>query len=68
MKGPFMLPASIREGDYIEIGNTGAYARAIAGKFNGFGFYEEVILKDAPIYSMYGEEAPTRSAEFAGAV
>jgi ornithine decarboxylase len=58
MKGPFMLPASIREGDYIEIGNTGAYARAIAGKFNGFGFYDEVILKDEPIYTMYGEPAP----------
>jgi ornithine decarboxylase len=58
MKGPFMLPASIREGDYIEIGNTGAYARAIAGKFNGFGFYDEVILKDEPIYTMYGEAAP----------
>ena len=61
MKGPFMLPASVREGDYIEIGNTGAYARAIAGKFNGFGFYEEVILKDAPIFTMYGDDAATRS-------
>ncbi len=57
MKGPFMLPASIREGDYIEIGNTGAYARAIAGKFNGYGFYDEVILKDDPIYTMYGDDA-----------
>ncbi len=67
MKGPFMLPASIREGDYIEIGNTGAYARAIAGKFNGYGFYEEVILKDAPIYTMYGDDAPARSTELAEA-
>jgi ornithine decarboxylase len=67
MKGPFMLPASIREGDYIEIGNTGAYARAIAGKFNGYGFYEEVILKDAPIYTMYGDEAPSRAGTLAEA-
>ena len=57
MKGPFMLPASIREGHYSEIGNTGAYARAIAGKFNGYGFYDEVILKDDPIYTMYGDDA-----------
>lgn len=57
MKGPFMLPASIREGDYIEIGNTGAYARAIAGKFNGYGFYDEAILKDEPIFTMYGGNA-----------
>ncbi len=65
MKGPFMLPASIREGDYIEIGNTGAYARAIAGKFNGYGFYDEVILTDAPIFTMYdsGAVAPSRVAE-----
>ena len=69
MKGPFMLPASIREGDYIEIGNTGAYARAIAGKFNGFGFYEEVILKDEPIYSMYADGGPAaRRVEPAGAI
>lgn len=67
MKGPFMLPASIREGDYIEIGNTGAYARAIAGKFNGYGVYEEVILKDPPIYTMYGEEVSARPAERVGA-
>ncbi|HWB43811.1 MAG TPA: type III PLP-dependent enzyme [Hyphomicrobiaceae bacterium] len=66
MPGPFLLPAKIKEGDYIEIGNTGAYARAIAGKFNGYGFYEEVILKDAPIYTMYGEDAAVRPAEFAG--
>lgn len=55
MKGPFMLPSSIREGDYIEVGNTGAYARAIAGNFNGYGMYEDVILQDPPIYTMYGE-------------
>lgn len=54
MKGPFLLPDAIREGDYIEIGNTGAYARAIAGRFNGYGEYDEVILNDAPMFSMYG--------------
>lgn len=54
MKGPFLLPEAIREGDYIEIGNTGAYARAIAGKFNGYGEYDEVIFEDPPMYSMYG--------------
>lgn len=53
MKGPFLLPQAIREGDYIEIGNTGAYCRAIAGHFNGYGQYEEVILQDEPMFSMY---------------
>jgi ornithine decarboxylase len=53
MRGPFMLPDSVREGDYIEIGNMGAYARAIAGRFNGYGEYDEVILFDPPMLTMY---------------
>jgi ornithine decarboxylase len=56
MKGPFMLPASIREGDYIEIGNVGAYGRAIGGRFNGYGSYLEGILLDEPMFTMYGEQ------------
>jgi ornithine decarboxylase len=56
MKGPFLLPASIVEGDYIEIGNMGAYARAIAGRFNGYGEYDEVILLDKPMLTMYDIE------------
>ena len=63
MKGPFMLPADIREGDYIEIGNVGAYGRAIAGSFNGYGIYDEVILADEPMMTMYDEDAAgTREA------
>ena len=56
MKGPFSLPASVREGDYIEIGNIGAYGRALAGPFNGYGRYDEVILLDEPMYTMYGDD------------
>lgn len=56
MKGPFPLPQSIREGDYIELTNVGAYGRAIAGDFNGYGRYDEVILDDEPILSMYRTE------------
>jgi ornithine decarboxylase len=63
MKGPFMLPASVEEGDYLEIGNMGAYGRAIAGHFNGYGEYDEVILLDEPMLSMYDAEvAQMRSA------
>jgi ornithine decarboxylase len=57
MKGPFLLPDKIREGDYIEIGNTGAYGRALAGRFNGYGAFDEAILLDEPMLSMYGKEA-----------
>ena len=56
MKGPFLLPASVREGDYIEIGNIGAYGRALATRFNGYGAYHDVILQDEPMYSIYLEE------------
>jgi ornithine decarboxylase len=59
MKGPFILPASVREGDYLEIGNVGAYGRSIAGDFNGFGKYDEVILLDDPMLTMYGEAKAT---------
>ncbi|MBU1213363.1 MAG: type III PLP-dependent enzyme [Alphaproteobacteria bacterium] len=56
MPGPFLLPACIAEGDYIEIGNVGAYGRALAGHFNGYGTYEEVILLDEPQMTMYEAE------------
>ncbi|MCB1548511.1 MAG: type III PLP-dependent enzyme [Hyphomicrobiaceae bacterium] len=55
MKGPFLLPASIAEGDYIEFGNVGAYGRVLASRFNGFGNYEEVVLLDEPMTSLYAE-------------
>jgi ornithine decarboxylase len=57
MKGPFLLPAKVREGDYIEIGNTGAYGRALAGRFNGYGAFDEVILLDEPMLTMYPQHA-----------
>ena len=60
MPGPFMLPDSVREGDYIEIGNLGTYGRAIAGRFNGFGAYEQAILLDPPMLSVYGNDATLR--------
>jgi ornithine decarboxylase len=56
MKGPFLLPSGIREGDYIEIGNTGAYGRALSSRFNGYGAYDEAILLDEPMLSMYRTE------------
>lgn len=55
MPGPFYLPESIAEGDFIEIGNIGAYGRVMSSRFNGFGHYENVILLDEPLVSMYGD-------------
>lgn len=56
MQGPFMLPADIAEGDYIEIGQLGAYGRTMATRFNGFALANQVIaVKDEPLMSVYGE-------------
>ena len=60
LPGPFVLPDCVREGDYIEIGQIGAYGRVLANRFNGYGEYDEVILTDEPMLSMYAgaEEQP----------
>ena len=36
MKGPFILPNNIKEGDYIELGQFRAYALTFRTKFNVF--------------------------------
>ena len=53
MAGPFLLPADIKAGDYIEIGMLGAYGAALRTAFNGFGMTETVIVDDEPMASMY---------------
>lgn len=52
------LPGALAEGDYLEFGNLGAYGRAMASRFNGFGSYDTVIAQDAPWPSLYGASAP----------
>ena len=53
MTGPFLLPADVRAGDYIEIGMLGAYGSAMRTAFNGFGSGETVIVDDEPMASLY---------------
>jgi len=36
MRGPFVLPGDVREGDWIEIGQLGAYGACLRTAFNGF--------------------------------
>ncbi len=57
MAGPFMLPADMQAGDYIEIGMLGAYGSAMRTAFNGFGSDQIVIVDDEPMVSLYGDEA-----------
>jgi ornithine decarboxylase len=56
MQGPFLLPKDIREEDYIEIGQTGAYGTTLSTKFNGFGSavpFDVFSTDESPILSMY---------------
>ncbi len=53
MKGPFYLPDNIAEGDYIEIGQLGAYSRSIRTDFNGFNKNLQIEVCDEPLVSMY---------------
>jgi ornithine decarboxylase len=60
MRGPFMLPADVRAGDYLEIGMLGAYGCAMRTAFNGFGNGETVIATDEPMASNYTVTEPSR--------
>ena len=53
MKGPFLLPNNIKEGDYIELGQLGAYGLTFRTKFNGFFSDKIVEVGDKPIMSLY---------------
>ena len=57
MEGPFMLPADIKAGDYVEIGMLGAYGAAMRTAFNGFGqgslSDSGVEVTDEPMASLY---------------
>ncbi len=55
MKGPFYLPENISEGDYIEIGQLGAYSRSIRTNFNGFNQNIQIEVSDEPIVSLYNQ-------------
>jgi ornithine decarboxylase len=55
MKGPFLLPNNIKEGDYIELGQLGAYGLTFRTNFNGFYSNEIFEVNDKPIMSLYEE-------------
>ena len=57
MKGPFLLPNNLKEGDYIEVGQLGAYSLTFRTKFNGFYSNQIFEVKDKPIMSMYEKES-----------
>ena len=60
MKGPFLLPNNIKENDYIELGQLGAYGLTFRTQFNGYYSNEIYEVEDEPIMSIYDKE--TRKA------
>ena len=57
MKGPFVLPNNIKENDYIELGQLGAYGLTFRTQFNGFFSDEIYEVEDNPIMSMYDKNS-----------
>ena len=49
MRGPFRLPVDVREGDWIELGQLGAYGACLRTQFNGFGRIDLVEVADPPM-------------------
>ena len=57
MPGPWRLPADVAEGDWIEIGQLGAYGTALRTAFNGFDRASLVEVRDAPMLDAGAGEA-----------
>jgi len=56
MKGPFILPNNIKENDYIELGQLGAYGLTFRTDFNGLYSNNIFEVEDNPIMTMYDKE------------
>jgi ornithine decarboxylase len=60
MEGPFLLPEDVAEGDWIEIGQLGAYGACLRTAFNGFDRATLVEVSDPAMLETagYGPMAP----------
>jgi ornithine decarboxylase len=57
MPGPWPLPADTAEGDWIEIGQLGAYGTTLRTAFNGFDRATLVEVRDPPMLGAAAEAA-----------
>jgi len=60
MDGPWELPVDVREGDWIEIGQLGAYGAALRTAFNGFDRARIVDVNDPPLVATPGHEVQAK--------
>jgi ornithine decarboxylase len=65
MAGPFLLPGDICEGDWIEIGQLGAYGTCLRTQFNGFAGLHRAFVADPPLLATPGYEIPEPAVEVA---
>jgi ornithine decarboxylase len=56
MTGPFLLPADVAEGDWIEVGQLGAYGASLRTAFNGFDRAGIAEVADPPLLETPGYE------------
>jgi ornithine decarboxylase len=56
MRGPFILPDDVAEGDWIEIGQLGAYGTCLRTAFNGFDRAALVEVADQAMLKTAGYE------------
>jgi ornithine decarboxylase len=56
MEGPFLLPDDIDEGDWIELGQLGAYGACLRTAFNGFETVLTAEVADPPMLATPGYE------------
>ena len=54
MQGPFLLPDDIDEGDWIELGQLGAYGACLRTRFNGFDGTLTAEVADPPMLATPG--------------
>jgi ornithine decarboxylase len=62
MEGPFLLPADAEEGDWIEVGQLGAYGACLRTAFNGFDRAGMVEVADPPLLETPGYQAAALAA------
>lgn len=62
MPGPWALPEDVAEGDWIEIGQLGAYGTSLRTPFNGFDRASLVEVRDAPMMGGAAEDGAEEAA------
>jgi ornithine decarboxylase len=62
MRGPFWLPDDTAEGDWIEVGQLGAYGACLRTGFNGFDRARIAEVHDMPAVHLDAREPPVEAA------